>query len=434
MMFTQTKILKTGLDLARCIYNSSQSFGRKQETVDFPIAFFLLPLKIVDSHKIETMQFKDIVGQQDVKGRLVKSVKENRIPHAQLFVGHEGTGKLALAIAYAQYIACTNRGDDDSCGVCPACHKFQKLIHPDLHFVFPVNETKKSDDEDKSSGKGSDANIQVWRETLLKSPYINESEWYSLLGLENKMGIISTAEGSEVIKKISLKSFEAEYKTMIIWLPERMNQYAANKLLKLIEEPPAKTLFLLVTENPEGIIGTIRSRTQIVKVPPISREDIASALVNRFELPAPKAQDISRVANGNYRVALSLTSSNEAGPYFDMLTDLLRSCYSNNVLRLLDWVEKVSRYSREKQKDLIAYSLRIIRESFMLNLGLDDIVYIAGEEEQFSKKFSPFINGTNVVQIYNELNKANEHISRYGNAQIVLTDMTMKLVKLINKK
>ncbi|MDY0253533.1 MAG: DNA polymerase III subunit delta [Tenuifilaceae bacterium] len=382
------------------------------------------------------MQFKDIVGQLAVKQKLIKSVRDDRIPHAQLFVGHEGTGKLALAIAYAQYIACTDKKDDDSCGVCPSCHKFQKLIHPDLHFVFPVNEKKKPDDsdDDSPSGKGSDAHIQLWRETILQSPYINESEWYSLLGLENKVGIISTSEGSEVIKKISLKSFEAEYKTMIIWLPERMNQYAANKLLKLIEEPPAKTVFLLVTENLENIIGTIRSRTQIIKVPPIAREDIATELVNRYQIPAPKAQDVSRVANGNFRVAYSLAHSDEASPHFEMLKDLLRSCYSNNVLALLEWVDKVARLGRENQRELISYSLRVIRESFMMNLGLNDIAYIAGEEEKFSKNFSPYINGSNVVHIYNELNKTIEHIMRYGNAQIVLTDMTMKLVKLINKK
>lgn len=380
------------------------------------------------------MQFKDIVGQHQVKQRLVKSVKDDRIPHAQLFVGLEGTGKLALAIAYAQYIACQNRGEDDSCGACPACHKFQKLIHPDLHFVFPVNESKKSEDDDeKSSGKNSDAHIQLWRETLLESPYLSESEWYSLLGLENKMGIISTSEGSEVIKKINLKSFEAEYKTMIIWLPERMNHYAANKILKMIEEPPGKTLFLLITENPENIIGTIRSRTQIIKIPPIAREDIATALIERFQQSPSQAQDISRVANGNFQVALSMVSSDEVNPFFNIFRDLMRSCYSKNILALLSWVETVSALNREKQKELISYSLRIIRESFMLNLGLEDIVYIAGEEEAFSKNFSPFINGKNVVRIYSELNLAMEHISRYGNASIVFTDMTMKLVKLINK-
>ena len=383
------------------------------------------------------MQFKEIIGQDEVKQRLIKSVKEGRIAHAQLLVGQEGTGKLALAIAYAQYIACTNKGDNDSCGTCPACHKFQKLIHPDLHFAFPVNEQKKSDDDDdddKSKLKGSDAFIQEWRDTLLENPYITESHWYNIIGLENKLGIISTGESSEVIKKLGFKSFEAEYKAMIIWLPERMNHSAANKLLKLIEEPPAKTIFLLVTENPEGIIGTILSRTQIIKVPPVAREEISSALVERFNLTPSKAQDISRVANGNYQVALTLVQSDDANPYFNFFRELMRYCYSNDVLGLLEWVGKVARLSREKQKDLLNYSLGVIRESFMLNLGLDDIVYIAGEEEEFGKKFSPFVNGQNIAKIYQEFNLAIEHISRYGNAQIVLTDLTMKLVKLINKK
>ena len=191
---------------------------------------------------------------------------------------------------------------------------------------------------------------------------------------------------------------------------------------------------MLVTENPEGIIGTILSRTQIIKVPPVAREEISSALVERFNLTPSKAQDISRVANGNYQVALTLVQSDDANPYFNFFRELMRYCYSNDVLGLLEWVGKVARLSREKQKDLLNYSLGVIRESFMLNLGLDDIVYIAGEEEEFGKKFSPFVNGQNIAKIYQEFNLAIEHISRYGNAQIVLTDLTMKLVKLINKK
>ncbi|MFO8022134.1 MAG: DNA polymerase III subunit delta [Perlabentimonas sp.] len=380
------------------------------------------------------MQFKDIVGQDSVKQRLIKSAKDSRIAHAQLFVGHEGTGKLAMAIAYAQYVSCHNKGENDSCGTCPSCHKFQKLIHPDLHFVFPVNESKKNDDEDKSSGKGSDSYIAQWRETILENPYITESNWYNIIGLENKLGIISTSESSEVIKKISLKSFESEYKTLIMWLPERMNLYAANKLLKLIEEPPAKTLFLLVSDNPGSIISTILSRTQLVKFPPVAREEIATALVERHNLQPEKANEISRVAYGSYRTAMSLAESDEANPYFDYLRDLMRHCYRNNVLGLLKWVDSASALGREKQKEMLNYSLKILRESFMFNLNLNDIAYIYGEEEDFSKKFSPFINGKNIVHIYNEFNVAWEHIARYGNPHIVFTDMAMKLVKLINKK
>ncbi len=379
------------------------------------------------------MLFKDIVGQEEVKERLIKSVRDDRIAHAQLFVGQPGTGKLALAIAYAQYIACKNRSETDSCGTCPACLKYQKLIHPDLHFVFPVNEVKSEGESDKSSGKGSDTYIGVWRENLLNSPYFTEQQWYSVLGIENKMGIISTGEASEVIKKISLKSYESEFKVMIIWLPERLHISAANRLLKLIEEPPGKTAFLLVTEDQERIIGTIQSRTQIVKIPPINREDIAQALVTRYDLSPQKSHDISRVANGDFQSAVSLAIDNNASPNFALLCDLLRLCYAKNVLSLLNWVDTIVKLNRERQKDFIIYSLRIIRESFMLNLGLDDIVYIAGEEEEFSKNFSPFINGKNAVKIYDELNMAMLHITRNGNAHIIFTDLTMKLVKLINK-
>ncbi len=298
-----------------------------------------------------------------------------------------------------------------------------------------MNEVKKSDDDDeKSNLKGSDSFINEWRESILANPYMTETEWYASIGLDNKQGIISTGESSEVIKKLGFKSFESEYKAMIIWLPERMNHWAANKLLKLIEEPPVKTLFLLITENPDDIIGTILSRTQIIKVPPIAREEIATALIDRFQLAPSKAQDISRVANGNYQIAQSLVLSSDASPYFDLFRDLMRFCYTNNVLGLLKWVETVSRLGREKQKDLIIYSLKLFRESFILNLGLDEIAYIAGDEQEFSKKFSPFVNGENIVSIYNELNLTNEHITRNGNPNIIFTDMTMKLVKLINKK
>jgi DNA polymerase-3 subunit delta' len=381
------------------------------------------------------MLFKDIVGQTEIKSRLIKSVKDKRIAHAQLFTGPEGAGKLMLAIAYAQYISCQNQGEEDSCGVCPSCHKFQKLIHPDLHFVFPVNESKKKEDDDeKSAGKQSDSYIQQWREAILFNPYITESQWYEIIGIENKLGIINTAESSEVIKKLSLKSFEADYKTMIIWLPERMHHNASNKLLKLLEEPPPKTLFLLISENAGSLLSTILSRTQIIKIPPIKRDEIATALVDRYQLSPGKAQDISKVANGSFQTALSLTNTSEESPYFDMCRQLMRHCYSNNILGLLDWVNEASSLGREKQKEMLAYSIRIIRESFMLNLGLEDIVYVSGEEADFGKKFSPFVNGKNITAIYSEFSTAIEHIGRNGNPQVIFTDFCMKLVKLINKK
>ncbi|MHC1703712.1 MAG: ATP-binding protein [Tenuifilaceae bacterium] len=382
------------------------------------------------------MLFKDIVGQEQIKQRLIKSVKEGRIPHAQLFTGPEGTGKLALAIAYAQYISCQNQGETDSCGVCPSCHKFIKLIHPDLHFVFPIILTeKKSDSEDEKgpSGKLSDAFLIQWREVLLSNPYITESDWYEMIGVENKQGIIGTTESSEVIRKLSLKSYESDYKTMIIWLPERMNLQAANKLLKLIEEPPLNTTFLMVSENPTQLLKTILSRTQIVKVPPIHRDSIALALVDRHQLNPAKANEISRISNGSYQNALKLISVETDNQYFTMFRDLMRHCYTNNVIGLLDWVDDAVSLGREQQKEMLSNSLRLLRESLMLNMDLEDITYLAGEEVDFGKKFSPFINKTNIYQIFNEFNLAIDHISRNGNANIVFTDMCMKLVKLINK-
>lgn len=380
------------------------------------------------------MLFKDIVGQSEVKNKLIRSVRDNRIAHAQLFTGPEGTGKLMLAIAYAQYISCQNRGENDSCGVCPSCHKFEKLIHPDLHFVFPVNETKKKDDDEKSASRQSDAFIRQWREAILSNPYISESQWYETIGLENKLGIINTAESSEVIKKLSLKSFEADYKTMIIWLPERMHINASNRLLKLIEEPPPKTLFLLITENMGALLSTILSRTQIVKISPLKREEIATALVERYRLSPGKAQDISRVANGNFQTALTLTTITEENPYFEMFRQLMRHCYSKNVLGLLDWVDEASSLSREKQKEMMLYSIKTIRECFMLNIGLGDIAYLSGEEADFGKKFSPFVNNSNIKAIYAHYNSAIEHLGRNGNPQVVFTDFSLNMALLINRK
>ena len=380
------------------------------------------------------MLFKDIVGQSEVKNKLIRSVRDNRIAHAQLFTGPEGTGKLMLAIAYAQYISCQHRGENDSCGVCPSCHKFEKLIHPDLHFVFPVNETKKKDDDEKSASRQSDAFIRQWREAILSNPYTSESQWYETIGLENKLGIINTAESSEVIKKLSLKSFEADYKTMIIWLPERMHINASNRLLKLIEEPPPKTLFLLITENMGALLSTILSRTQIVKILPLKREVIATALVERYRLSPGKAQDISRVANGNFQTALTLTTITEENPYFEMFKQLMRHCYSKNVLALFDWVDEASSLSREKQKEMMLYSIKTIRECFMLNIGLGDIAYLSGEEADFGKKFSPFVNNSNIKAIYAHYNSAIEHLGRNGNPQVVFTDFSLNMALLINRK
>ncbi len=375
------------------------------------------------------MQFKEVIGHNKIKEKLINTVKGNRVSHAQLFLGSEGSGNLALAIAYAQYVSCENKQENDSCGVCPSCTKFQKLVHPDLHFVYPVS-TSKTVKKDPVS----DDYITQWRETIIKNPYINHNKWYEIIDVENKQGIISKNESYEIIKKLNLKTFESEYKIMIIWLPEKMNTSAANKLLKLIEEPPSKTLFLMVSENSEQILPTILSRTQLVKIPKIDSESIRNALCDRFGLSPEKANDIAHLANGNYFDAQNLINSTEEdNDNFDQFTQFMRLSYQRKVIEIINWVDEISRIGREKQKSFLAYSLRLVRENFMLNINNKELVYLTKKELEFSEKFSQFINQENVYQIYEELNKAHSDIEMNAYNKIVFLDLALKIIKLIKK-
>jgi DNA polymerase III subunit delta' len=375
------------------------------------------------------MQFKNIIGQQEIKQRLVQSVRENRIAHAQLFLGPEGSGNLPLAIAYAQYINCHARHEDDSCGVCPSCNKFQKLIHPDLHFVFPVATTKSITKEPVS-----DDFISQWREILLQSPYFSLLQWYEHVEVENKQGIISKNESQEIIRKLNLKTFEADYKIMIIWLPERMNIIAANKLLKMIEEPPDKTIFLLVSENTGLMLQTILSRTQLIKIPKIKDGDLLAYLSKNFTYTEQQLTDAVRLADGNlikaYRV---LQSDEENDNYLDKFARLMRLCWTKDVLGLLQWCESMTGIGRERQKNFLGYTTRMVRENFMLNCQVSELALLTQKENEFSSKFFPFINQNNVYQMVDELNKAQYHVEANGNDKIIFLDMALKLIKLIKK-
>lgn len=375
------------------------------------------------------MQFKEVVGQKIIKEKLVHTIKENRVSHAQLFLGPEGSGNLALAIAYAQYISCENKQGDDSCGVCPSCIKYKKLAHPDLHFIFPVS-TSKTVKKDPVS----DDYIAPWRETIIENPYINQNKWYEVIDVENKQGIISKNESYEILKKLNLKTYESEYKIMIIWLPEKMNAFAANKLLKLIEEPPAKTLFLMVSENSEQILPTILSRTQLIKIPRIDNESMRNALCDRFGLPPEKAGDIVHLANGNYFQAQHLIDSSEEDFFnFEQFSYLMRLAYQRKVIDVISWVDEISQIGREKQKNFLAYAIRLVRENFMLNINHRDIVYLTQRELEFSEKFSQFIHQENVHQIYKALNTAHADIEMNAYNKIVFLDLALKIIKLIRK-
>jgi len=376
------------------------------------------------------MFFRDVIGQDEIKKKLIQTVLDGRISHAQLFTGAEGSGSLALALAYAQYISCTNKLGADSCGVCPSCNKYLKLIHPDLHFVFPVNTTEAVTKKEPVS----DDFIFKWREMLLEEPYPTLFEWYEKIGIENKQGIINVRESAEIIRKLNLKTFESDYKIMIIWLPEKMNLASANKLLKILEEPYENTVFMLVTESPEQIIPTILSRTQMLKIPAIEPGPMSEALKKRFEMTDGEIQDAVRLSEGNYNKAVeNIQKSEETEVNFERFGLIMRLAYSRNIKGILDWIDQMSTLGREKQKNFLVYSLRLVRENYMMNIGNNELVRMSAKEKEFASKFSAFIHHNNAALIAEELNNDCIHIEANAYDKIVFLDMAMRLIKLIRQ-
>lgn len=375
------------------------------------------------------MQFAHVIGQNRIKQLLISSVKAGRIPHAQMFHGPEGCGSLSLAISYAKYIACKEPTDEDSCGKCGSCRKFDLLTHPDLHFSFPVNTSK-----EVSKDPTSDDYIKKWREFVIQNPYFRSSQWFNQMGIDNKQGLINKRESELTMRKLNLKSFESDYKFLILWLPEKMNATSANMLLKLIEEPPEKTVFLLVSENPENVLLTISSRTQPVKLSRIDDDSLKTGLIHKFHLSDAQAEGISRLSNGNFIAALELMETTDENAYYlERFTTLMRLCYSRKIQEINAWVDETAGIGREKQKSFFTYAMRMIRENFIMNLKDDKLVYLTSEEEKFSAKFHPFINGRNIIPIAAEFNQASADIERNANGKIVLFDMSLKIVKLIKK-
>ena len=375
------------------------------------------------------MRFADIIGQEDIKQRLVRTVEESRVSHAQLFLGPEGSGKLALAVAYAQYINCTNKQDGDSCGECPSCIKYQKFIHPDLHFIYPTAKVKNIE---KPMSKDF---ISQWRELLLETnSYVNLSAWYAKLGMERKQAIINARDCNEIIKTLSYKSYESEYKVMIIWMVEKLFHAAAPKILKVLEEPPDKTLFLLVSENQDLIINTILSRTQLIKIGKLSDTELTKALIRDGYEPA-QANDAVRIADGNYLAAVRLISQSEEERYnFLNFREWMRNVYQFDVEKLIKFVADMSKNSREKNKSFLNYALRFTRESLLMNYNSSDLVRVNNEESDFIGKFYPFINERNSHLIAEELDKSIYHIERNANPSVLFMDLSLKLAKWLRKK
>lgn len=380
------------------------------------------------------MRFSDIIGQEDIKKQLCSSVREGRIAHAQLFTGISGVGKLPLALAYAQYIACPNRTEEDSCGICPTCLQYQKLQHPDLHFAFPII---KSD-----AGDVCDDYMDKWRELLNEQHYFDIEDWYRVLGSETKQGMIYEKESGEILRKLSLKSFGDGFKVMVIWQPEKMNGHCANKLLKLLEEPPTKTLFLLVSEQPELLLSTILSRVQEIRIPRLPNTTIATALQKDYSwLNIDDANDVAHMSNGSYLTALRVMSeSDDTQGYFDDFVALMRNAWLvgkkkdySALLNLRQWSIDMadSKTGREKQKAFLQYAQRQLRENYVYNFGNRDMVYQTQQERTFSTKFAPFIHDGNVEKMMNELSKAEQQIAQNGNAKIIFFDLCLQMIVLV---
>ena len=384
------------------------------------------------------MLFSQIIGQQEVKDRFIRSVSEGRIPHAQLLYGPEGVGKLPLAIAYAQYICCEHRGAHDACGVCPSCVKYNKLAHPDLHFVFPVI---------KPAGKQSvvcDDFIGEFRKLVLEKTYFSVDEWYARISGDAKQGMIYTNESEEIVRKLSMKTYEAEYKVMIVWLPEKLHESAANKLLKILEEPYEKTLFLLVSNAPDAIITTILSRTQRIQVPGLADAEVAQALLDRHAgLTETEAADAARIAEGSYlRAEMILEEGNESRVNFDRFVSIMRLAWQvgnrkdhASLKTLRKWADDMAAgtVGRERQKKFLQYAQRMVRENFIYNLHQADLNYMTSYESDFSTRFSPFINERNVEQLVAEFALAERHIEQNVNAKMVFFDLVLKIIMLLKK-
>ncbi|NDV45921.1 DNA polymerase III subunit delta [Paludibacter sp. 221] len=384
------------------------------------------------------MLFSQVIGQASIKQRFIRSVKEERIPHAQLLFGTEGVGKLPLAIAYAQYICCENRKENDSCGVCPSCVKFNKLVHPDLHFVFPII---------KPAGKTSvvcDDFIADFRDIVLEKTYFSVDDWYSKISGTTKQGMIYTNESEEIVRKLSMKTYEAEYKIMIIWLPEKMHTTAANKLLKILEEPYEKTLFLLVSNAPDEIITTILSRTQQINIPKLTDEEIIQALLTKnSDIKEEDAYNAARTANGSYLQASNiLEDDNENKLNFERFVSIMRLSWQvgnrkdhASLKTLKKWADDMSAASvgRERQKKFLAYAQRMIRENFILNLHQPELNYLTSYEDNFSQKFSPFINERNVEDLVSEFALAERQIEQNVNAKMIFFDLVLKIIMLLKR-
>jgi len=370
------------------------------------------------------VQFSSVIGQYHLKNLLIQQVQSGKISHAQLFYGDPGYGPLPLALAFVQYLFCEDRNETDSCGVCSACKKVQDLQHPDLHFSFPVVQ---------SIGKTSDLFLSDWRKQVSENPYFDLFEWTNRIDSKGRKPIISVEESKEILRKLSLKSFEGGFKVMLIWLPDEMNEQCSNKLLKILEEPPGNTLFILVAESPENLLVTIQSRTQKILVPRIDLEELSSILKTQFSKNNSQSASIAAFAEGNFIKARGLAEDTDHRQlHRERFIQLLRVCYKKDVIEMLVWAEELSQDGKETQKLFIQYALHMFRQSLLQNYMGEDMISASVDEKVFLKNFAPFITGKNIREFISLFDDSYYHLDRNANTKIMFTQLCFQTMRYIH--
>ncbi|WP_149242048.1 DNA polymerase III subunit delta' C-terminal domain-containing protein [Dyadobacter sp. 32] len=365
------------------------------------------------------MLFKDIPGLESIKSTLKRSVQNSHLAHAQLFDGPHGGASLALALAFSTYINCENRTDEDSCGICASCSKMQKLVHPDMHFIFPIATSKKID------GKTSEAFLSYWRSFVLENPYRVLPEWLDFINAENKQGNISVEEARGILGKLSTKAYEGEYKILLIWKPDIMNASSSNALLKILEEPPFKTIFLLVTDQSDRLLTTIVSRTQRIAIPAFSDSEVRQFLKRHTESDS-LAKQVTFLSDGNLSEALRLIQET-ADDRSEWFADWMRSCYKFDVAQLVKLADSFDTMNKEKQKGLLEYALRLFRDMLIWSQGAGELLRVPEEELTFVQNFSKAVNFAALEKMVEEVNTAYYHIERNVRAKMVFLDLSLTM-------
>ena len=380
------------------------------------------------------MKFSEVIGQKEAQKRLMQMVEEDRLPHALMLCGPMGSGKMALAIAFACYLLSkeSDSSEHSDHSDIPEHPMLAKLEHPDLHFTYPTIKLPSMGSDHKPI---SDDFAREWHELVMQGPYFTLDQWLTAIGAENQQAIITAGESDDLVRKLSLKSSQGGYKISIIWLPERMNIECANKLLKLIEEPPTQTVFIMVCEEPDKLLETIRSRVQRIDIKKIDNQEVCQALIERRGISEEAAQRISRLANGSWIKALeALQAGTENEQFLDLFIMLMRLAYQRKVRELRKWSETMANFGREKQKRFLLFFLRMLRENFMYNFQQKELVYMTQEEEDFSRNFARFINEANILPLYDLANRAIRDIGQNANAKIVFFDFTLQIIVLLIQK